>query len=53
MNDITRMIDELESSTFGATATEKLLPPTWSKWYELSESEISNWSDLSGIGEGN
>jgi len=44
------MIDELELS-YGATATEMLLPPTWVKWYELTDAEINNWNDLNEVKE--
>ena len=50
---ISHMIDNLESGMFGVTATEMLLPPTWHKWYVLTDDELNNWNDMSGIGEVN
>lgn len=48
---VTHMIDNLESGMFGITATEQLLHPTWSKWYQLTDYEVKHWNDLSDIEE--
>lgn len=44
-----RMIFELESQMFGATASNPTCHPTWFTWYQLTDFEIDNWNDISDI----